>query len=80
MAGRLQGKIKFFHAGGRYGFIIGPDGHEYYYRENDLDRSIKEIHSDDPVEFNSVSGMKGPRAVNVKLMIEGEKHDEGNKR
>ena len=66
MSERLEGKIKFFSSGGRYGFIIGPDGREFYFRESDVHRSVTDLQGNDPVTFNVVNAMRGPRAVAVR--------------
>ena len=66
MSERLAGKIKFFSSGGRYGFIIGPDGREFYFRESDVHRSVTDLQGNDPVTFNVVNAMRGPRAVAVR--------------
>ena len=63
---RLNGKIKFFHGGGRYGFIYTESGQEYYYRENDVSPDVHELNSDDEVTFSVIRGLKGPRAIQIK--------------
>ncbi|MGA2315391.1 MAG: cold shock domain-containing protein [Thermodesulfobacteriota bacterium] len=66
MAERFEGKVKFFSSQGRYGFIIGPNQIEYYFRESDCQRTVTNLKDGEPVSFVLVNGLKGPRAVAIR--------------
>ncbi|MGA2466330.1 MAG: cold shock domain-containing protein [Thermodesulfobacteriota bacterium] len=76
MSERLSGKVKFFSGAGRYGFITTDDGKEIYFQERDCHSSISHLNPDDRVEFQTIPAMKGPRAINIKLLsnIDGERN------
>jgi cold shock CspA family protein len=68
MSERSSGRIKFFSGAGRYGFIIADDGRDVYFQERDCHSSITHLEPNDRVEFQIIPAMKGPRAINVKLV------------
>jgi cold shock CspA family protein len=72
MSERLSGRIKFFSGAGRYGFIVADNGQEVYFQERDCHSSITRLDPDDRVEFQTISAMKGPRAINIKLLSDEE--------
>jgi len=61
----MKGKVKFFDAEKKFGFITGEDGKDYYVRKSDLQSDII-LNKDDSVEFSVEEGDKGPKAINVK--------------
>jgi len=61
----MEGKVKFFDAEKRFGFIAGNDDKEYFVHESGLNEGVR-ISEDDVVSFDVEEGDRGPKAVNVK--------------
>lgn len=66
----MKGKIKWFNARKRYGFITDESGADYFVHASDVIRSRTFIgfEDEDEVEFEIGEGNKGPQAINVKLI------------
>ncbi|MDH7598797.1 MAG: cold shock domain-containing protein [Sedimentisphaerales bacterium] len=61
-----EGKVKWFNAKKGYGFIAGLDGRDIFLHYSSiLSDGFKTLEEGDIVEFEIVSGEKGPRAENV---------------
>lgn len=59
-----KGKVKFFNAAKKFGFITCPeDGKDYYVHAKDLSGAVQE---GDEVSFELQEMKRGPQAVNVK--------------
>lgn len=60
------GTVKFFNAGKGFGFITPDDGgKDIFVHATDLGGG--QLNDGDKVEFEVVSGQKGPQASNVKV-------------
>ena len=63
----MQGTVKFFNAGKGFGFITPDDGSkDVFVHASDLNGA--QLNDGDKVEFEVVSGQKGPQASNVKVV------------
>ena len=63
----MQGTVKFFNAGKGFGFITPDDGSkDVFVHANDIGGA--QLNDGDKVEFEVVSGQKGPQASNVKVV------------
>ena len=72
----VKGTVKFFNRKNNYGFIDGDDGKSYFVHATGL-KPGTEIDEGDKVDFKAVSGDKGPKAEDVKLIGKAESEDEG---
>jgi CspA family cold shock protein len=62
-----KGKVKFFNAGKGFGFITPDDGSkDVFVHANDTGGA--QLKDGDAVEFEVVSGKKGPQASNVRVI------------
>jgi len=61
----MNGKVKFFNADKKFGFIAGEDSKEYFVHASALDEGVTLV-QDDEVTFDVEEGDRGPKAVNVK--------------
>ncbi len=62
----MTGTVKFFNAGKGFGFITPDDGSkDIFVHATDLNGG--QLNDGDKVEFEVVSGQKGPQASNVKV-------------
>ncbi|MEM4272215.1 MAG: cold shock domain-containing protein [Candidatus Bilamarchaeaceae archaeon] len=59
-----EGRVKFFNASKRFGFISGDDGKEYFVHESGLKAGTR-IREGDRVKFEIVQGDRGPKAEKV---------------
>ncbi|MFA5076707.1 MAG: cold shock domain-containing protein [Patescibacteria group bacterium] len=64
---RLTGTVKFWGTEKKFGFIVGPDGTEYFVSESGLGEGVKFLVKGRKVTFISVQGDKGPKATDVRL-------------
>ena len=63
----MQGTVKFFNAGKGFGFITPDDGSkDVFVHASDIGGT--QLNDGDKVEFEVVSGQKGPQASNVKVI------------
>lgn len=61
-----NGRVKFFNAKSKFGFITDiQEGKEYYVHAKDIAEEVKE---GDLVEFEIVTLKRGPAAVQVKKL------------
>lgn len=63
----MQGKVKWFNSTKGFGFISGSDGQDVFVHYSAISGDgFKNLVENDQVEFDSVQGEKGPKAVNVR--------------
>lgn len=60
----MKGNVKFFNVGKHFGFIAGEDGKEYFVHVSGLKDGVS-IRDNDSVEFDSETGDRGLKAINV---------------
>ena len=60
----MKGTVKFFNGMKEFGFITGEDGKDYFVHKSGLTGDI-EISEGDSVSFDTESGDRGLKAVNV---------------
>jgi len=61
------GKVKWYDATKRYGFITSEDGTDVFVHQNDIQgEGGTRLNEGDPVEFELTQGPKGPKATNVR--------------
>ena len=61
----MKGKVKFFNAMKGFGFIEGDDGQDYFVHQSELEEGVR-LNDNDPVEFDTEEGDRGPKALKVK--------------
>lgn len=60
----VKGEVKFFNDTKNYGFIAPEDGNEdHFVHRSDVESGT--LNEGDEVEFESVEGDKGKKAINV---------------
>lgn len=65
--GELKGKIKKLIRDRNFGFIVAEDGKEVFFHSSALEGvDFGSLDEGTSVEFDTETGPKGPRAVNVK--------------
>lgn len=63
----MKGEVKFFNGTKNYGFIAPEgDGEDHFVHRSDVESG--ELEKGDEVEFESVEGDKGKKAINVKKL------------
>ncbi|WP_129139591.1 cold shock domain-containing protein [Modicisalibacter coralii] len=72
----MQGTVKWFSSEKGYGFITSECGKDYYFNVQGVSGAVLPSNGDS-VQFESRSGSKGPRAINVTIT---EKAPERNSR
>ena len=75
----MIGKIKWYNARKKYGFIEGEDGNSYFIHESNIveGRSYVGLDPDDAVVFTIGNGRNGKQAENVSLYDQGMPISEG---
>jgi CspA family cold shock protein len=64
----MNGKIKRLVSEKGFGFVLGQDGHEYFFHQSGcVGVTFDSLREGQPVTFEAGQGPKGPRAENVKL-------------
>ncbi|MBS3143784.1 cold shock domain-containing protein [Candidatus Woesearchaeota archaeon] len=66
----MEGRVKFYNAMKRFGFIEGEDGNEYFVHQSALQRGVF-LRENDKVSFESAETEKGKQAKNVTLLEKG---------
>jgi len=61
----MKGKVKMFNAARGFGFITGEDGKDVYVHTSSIEGGAA-LAVGDAVEYEVVSGERGPAAKNVK--------------
>ena len=65
----MKGTVKFFNARKGFGFITAEDGQEiFFHRSAIVGMDFSALDEGNSVEFNTETGPKGPRAVNVTII------------
>lgn len=67
----MKGTVKFFNPTKGYGFITGEDGKEYFVHMSGLPEGAK-LYENDKVEFELKETERGPNAVNVQHLQDGD--------
>jgi CspA family cold shock protein len=58
-----EGKVKFFNANKRFGFIVQDEGEDLFFHASELHNSTAT--EGDRVQYEIGEGRKGPCAVNI---------------
>ena len=58
------GKVKFYNKGKKFGFIAGNNGIDYFFHETGISTDVN-IVDGDKVEFKTVKGDRGPKAIEI---------------
>ena len=58
-----EGKVKFFNANKRFGFIVQDEGEDLFFHASELRDSA--ANEGDRVQYEIGEGKKGPCAVNI---------------
>ena len=62
----MKGTVKFFNSGKGFGFITGEDGKDYFVHSSALKEGTV-LQENIAVQFDVVTGDRGPKAENVTL-------------
>lgn len=62
----MQGTVKWFSSEKGYGFITSEDGEDHYFNVQSINGASLPSNGDS-VQFESKSGNKGPRAINITI-------------
>jgi cold shock protein len=68
MTTAVTGTIKRLVSDKGFGFVVGPDGNEYFFHQSACDGQFDQMHEGQSVEFAMGQGPKGPRAENVRAV------------
>lgn len=65
----MQGKVKWFSAEKGYGFIESNDGNDVFVHFSAIQGDgFKTLEEGQAVQFDVVSGNRGPQAANVRIL------------
>lgn len=67
MAVAVAGTIKRLVTDKGFGFVVGPDGNEYFFHQSACDGQFDRLHEGQSVSFEMGQGPKGPRAENIRV-------------
>lgn len=67
----MEGKVKWFSEAKGFGFIVGNDGVERFFGVRDI-KGVDLPNNGASVTFDSVSGPKGPKAINIVIVCQRE--------
>lgn len=67
MAASVAGTIKRLVTDKGFGFVVGPDGNEYFFHQSACDGQFDRLHEGQSVTFEMGQGPKGPRAENLRV-------------
>ncbi|NLY13403.1 MAG: cold shock domain-containing protein [Gammaproteobacteria bacterium] len=67
----MDGTVKWFSKEKGFGFIVGSDDIERFFGVRDI-KGVDLPNNGDLVEFDSVDGKKGPKAINITITSKGE--------
>ena len=59
-----QGKVKFYNKGKKFGFIAGNNGTDYFFHATGISTDVYLVDGD-KVEFKTVEGDRGPKAIEI---------------
>jgi CspA family cold shock protein len=62
------GKVKFFNADKKFGFLSNDEGEDVYVHLDALPEGVEELKKGQRVEFGVVTGRKGNHAMQVRLL------------
>ena len=69
--GNFKGKVHFYDAKKKFGYVVDGYGNEYYFSGRDLKKGrqiiVNTLDEDDIVEFDLDDGPKGKYAKNVEI-------------
>jgi cold shock protein len=66
MASAVTGTIKRLVTEKGFGFVVGPDGNEYFFHQSACDGQFDRLREGQSVTFEMGQGPKGPRAENLR--------------
>lgn len=67
MTTAVTGTIKRLVGDKGFGFVVGPDGKEYFFHQSACDGQFDHLHEGQAVTFTMGEGPKGPRAEDVRV-------------
>ena len=63
-----RGKVKWYDAEKGFGFLSQDEGEDVYVRSDALAEGVDTLHPRQRVEFDMVSGRRGPQALRVEVL------------
>ncbi len=63
----MSGKVKRLVSDKGFGFVLGQDGHEYFFHQSACGGQFDTLREGQAVTFEAGQGPKGPRAENIRL-------------
>lgn len=63
-----RGKVKWYDADKGFGFLSQDEGEDVYVRSDALAEGVDTLHPRQRVEFDMVSGRRGPQALRVEVL------------
>ena len=63
-----RGKVKWYDADKGFGFLSQDEGEDVYVRSDALADGVETLHPRQRVEFDMVSGRRGPQALRVEVL------------
>lgn len=63
-----RGKVKWYDADKGFGFLSQDEGEDVYVRSDALAKGVDTLHPRQRVEFDMVSGRRGPQALRVEVL------------
>ncbi len=75
-----RGRVKWYDADKGFGFLSQDEGEDVYVRADALADGVEALHARQRVEFDMVSGRRGPQALRVEVLeVPGAKPARGAK-
>lgn len=63
----MSGTVKRLVSDKGFGFVLGQDGHEYFFHQSACAGQFDTLREGQAVTFETGQGPKGPRAENIRL-------------
>jgi cold shock CspA family protein len=67
---KYHGIVKFYNQKAGFGFIIGPDNKQYYFKRQEIKTDVQAMKQDTAVVFNLKPARKSDEAINITLLTE----------
>lgn len=69
---RKRGRVKWYSKRKKYGFVVDKQNQEYFFHSDRLPKGTQIPKAKDIVEFTPLTGKRGNKAANLKVLLEGE--------